>query len=113
MNVLAPAFWRTPQKDLIWVQAMFSSRASRALSTQRRADEAPRSCYRLRFRTADALSLVSRTIWFDPRTIMLITPEMEYSLLKNVPEYLLGPTWRTVAVWAALPEAVAQVAFTV
>ena len=38
-------------------------------------------CYRLRFKTPDALSLVSRTIWLDPCTIMSITPEIEYSLL--------------------------------
>jgi hypothetical protein len=37
--------------------------------------------YRLRFKTPDALSLVSRTIWLDPCTIMSITPEIEYSLL--------------------------------
>jgi hypothetical protein len=46
-----------------------------------RADGDNAVAYRLRFKTADALSLVSRTTWFDPRTIMSITPEIEYSLL--------------------------------
>jgi hypothetical protein len=37
--------------------------------------------YRLRFKSPDPLSLVSRTVWLDPCTTMLITPEIEYSLL--------------------------------
>jgi len=41
----------------------------------------PSRLLRLRFKTPDALSLVSRTIWLDPCTIMSIAPEIEYSLL--------------------------------
>jgi hypothetical protein len=37
--------------------------------------------YRLRFKIPDPASLVSRTVWLDPCTTMLITPEIEYSLL--------------------------------
>ena len=37
--------------------------------------------YRLRLRTADALSLINRTVWLVPRTTTCITPEIEYSLL--------------------------------
>jgi hypothetical protein len=37
--------------------------------------------YRLRLITADALSLIKRTVWLVPRTTTCITPEMPYSLL--------------------------------
>jgi hypothetical protein len=37
--------------------------------------------YRLRLMTADALSLIKRTVWLVPRTTTCITPEMPYSLL--------------------------------
>ena len=41
----------------------------------------PAVVYRLRFKTADWLSLINRTVWLDPCTTISITPEIEYSLL--------------------------------
>ena len=37
--------------------------------------------YRPRVMTADALSLIKRTVWLVPRTTTCITPEKPYSLL--------------------------------
>ena len=37
--------------------------------------------YRLRFKTPDPLLLINCTVWLAPRTTILITPEIEYSLL--------------------------------
>ena len=68
--------------------------------------------YRLRLITADPLSLINRTVWLAPRTTTCITPEIEYSLLKKLPEYLFSPTSLNEAVCEALPEAVAHVALT-
>jgi hypothetical protein len=42
---------------------------------------APTGAYRPRVMTADALSLIKRTVWLVPRTTTWITPEMPYSLL--------------------------------
>ena len=42
---------------------------------------APAGAYRPRVMTADALSLIKRTVWLVPRTTTCITPEMPYSLL--------------------------------
>ena len=42
---------------------------------------APAGAYRPRVMTADALSLIKRTVWLVPRTTTCITPEKPYSLL--------------------------------
>jgi hypothetical protein len=66
--------------------------------------------YRLRLITAEPLSLCNRTVCDLPCNTMLITPDIPYSLLWKLPAYLFSPTWRTLAVWEARPEGVAQVA---